>query len=62
VYQTTLPSFLAPSTNAGVMALAGGAADITLVEKAAPTASALEPTNTSRREILEPFIGVSSMP
>jgi hypothetical protein len=43
------------------MALAGGAADITLLEKAVPIASALEPTSTSRREILEPFINSSSM-
>ena len=35
VYQTTLPSFLAASINAGVIALAGGAADSTLVENAA---------------------------
>jgi hypothetical protein len=53
---------LAASINAGVTALAGGAADITLVEKAAPATSALEPANNSRREILERFIGVSSIP
>src|SRR5262245_66201412 len=61
VYQTIFPSFLAASMSAGVTALAGGAADITLVENAAPAASALEPTSTSRREIFEPFIGVSSI-
>ena len=33
MYQTTLPSFLAASINAGVTALAGGAADSTRVEK-----------------------------
>src|SRR5215510_3723477 len=62
VYQTTLPSFLAASMSSGVTALAGGAADITPVENAAPAASALEPTSTSRREIFKPFIGVSSIP
>src|SRR6478752_10145706 len=61
VYQTTLPSFLAASMSAGVMALGGGAADMTLVENAAPAASALEPISTSRREILGPFIGLSSI-
>src|SRR5471032_2421002 len=60
VYQTTLPSFLAASSSAGVTALAGGAADSTRVENAAPAASALEPIKTSRRENLERFIGVSS--
>src|SRR4029077_20154282 len=61
VYQTTLPSFLAASTSVGVMALAGGAADITLVENAALAASALEPISKSRRENFEPIIGVSSI-
>jgi hypothetical protein len=32
-----------------------------LVENAAPAASALEPISTSRRDILEPFIEVSSI-
>src|SRR4029450_10097281 len=41
VYQTTLASFLAASISAGVTGLAGGAADITLVENAAPAARAL---------------------
>src|ERR1044071_9661020 len=61
VYQTTLPSFLAASMSWGVIALAGGAADITFVEKAAPATRALEPTNTSRREIRDPVIELSSM-
>src|SRR5450755_775612 len=61
VYQTTLPSFLAASISAGVTALAGGAADSTRVEKALPTASALEPIKTSRRVIFEYFIGASSI-
>ena len=61
MYQTTLPSFLAASISAGVTAVAGGAADMTVVENAAPAASALEPISTSRREIFEPFIDVSSM-
>src|SRR4029079_6356145 len=61
VYQTTLPSFLAASINAGVTAVAGGVADMTLVENTARTASALEPTSTSRREIFERFIDVSSV-
>src|SRR6185437_5176730 len=61
VYQTTLPSLFAASISAGVMALAGGAADINLVENAVPAASALEPISTSRREIFEPFIDVSSI-
>src|ERR1700690_3931860 len=58
VYQTILPSFLAASTRAGVPALAGGAADSPGVENDAPAASAPEPINTSRREILEPFIAI----
>src|SRR5262247_4352259 len=62
VYQTTLPSFFAPSIIAGVTGVAGGAADKTLVENAAPAVSALAPTSTSRREIFEPFIDVSSIP
>src|SRR5215475_3595579 len=61
VYHTTLPSFFAPSISAGVIGLAGGAADKTLVENAAPAVSALAPTSTSRREIFEPFIDVSSI-
>src|ERR1035438_188925 len=61
VYQTTLPSFLAASISAGVIALAGGAADSTWVENVAPAASALEPISRSRRENFEPFIGVSSI-
>src|SRR5262249_61547968 len=61
VYQTTLPSFFAASISCGVIALAAGAADMTVVENVAPTASAPEPTSTSRREIREPFIGLSSM-
>jgi hypothetical protein len=56
--QTTLPSFLAASISAGVTALGGGAADSTRVENDAPAASAPEPINTSRREILEPFIAI----
>src|SRR6185437_8923828 len=56
VYQTTLPSFLAASISCGVIALAGGAADMAFVEKAAPATSALEPISTSRREILDPII------
>jgi hypothetical protein len=60
VYQTTLPSFLAASISAGVIALAGGAADSTWVEKAAPAASALDPISRSRRENFELLIGVSS--
>src|SRR5580765_7897556 len=56
VYQTTLPSFFAASMSCGVIGLAGGAADMTFVEKAAPAMSALEPINTSRREILDPII------
>jgi hypothetical protein len=44
-----------------VIALAGGAADSTLVENAAPAASALDPISRSRRENFEPFIGVSSI-
>src|SRR5262249_3262491 len=62
VYQTTLPSFFAASISAVVTGLAGGAADKTLVENAAPAVSTLAPTTTSRREIFEPFIGVSSIP
>src|SRR5664279_1964670 len=58
VYPTTLPSFLAASISAGVTALAGGAADSTRVENDAPAAIAPEPINTSRREILEPFIAI----
>src|SRR5476649_536645 len=61
VYQTTLPSFLAASISAGVTALAGGAAESTRVENEAPATSAPEPINTSRREIFELFIGVSSL-
>ena len=38
VYQTTLPSFFAASISAGVIALAGGAADSTAVENALPAA------------------------
>src|SRR5690242_1229262 len=56
VYQTTLPSFLAASMSCGVTVLAGGAADMTVVEKAAPATSALEPINASRREILDRII------
>src|SRR6516165_3880654 len=55
VYQTTLLSFLAASISAEVTAVAGGAVDSTWVEKAALAASAPEPTNRSRREILERF-------
>src|ERR1039458_2070990 len=61
VYQTTLPSFFAASISADVTALAGGAADSTRVENEAPAASTPEPINTSRRENLELFIGVSSL-
>src|SRR5215831_8031298 len=43
VYQTTLPSFFAASISCGVIAVAGGAADITLVENAEHMVSALEP-------------------
>src|ERR1700688_4199331 len=57
----TLPSFLAASISAGVIALGGGAADRTCVENTTPAASALEPINRSRREILERLIGVSSI-
>src|SRR4029078_11664883 len=61
VYQTTLPSFFSASITCGVPALAGGAADITFVEKAAPATSALEPINTPRREIRNPVIELSSL-
>src|SRR5262245_10806934 len=61
VYQTTLPSFFAASMSCGVTVLAGGAADVTFVEKAAPATSALEPISTSRREIRDPVIELSSM-
>src|SRR6185437_368024 len=54
VYQVTLPSFFAASISAGVTALAGGAADSTRVENAAPAASAPDPITTSRRDILNP--------
>src|SRR6185312_8046770 len=56
VYQTTLPSFFAASTSAGVTALAAGAADSTCVESAPPAASAPVPIIRSRREILNSFI------
>src|SRR3954466_9663758 len=59
VYQMTLPSFLAASISCGVIALAGGAADMTRVEKALAATSALEPARTSRREKFEPFIASS---
>src|SRR5581483_6763805 len=61
VYQTTFPSFFAASIRAGVTAVAGGAADMTLVENAAPATSALDPISTSRREIFERFIDVPSI-
>src|SRR6185312_13236205 len=54
----TLPSFLAASTNSGVIATAGGAAAITRVESAAPSASALDPASTSRRDNFDRFIGL----
>src|SRR6516162_10431681 len=53
---------LHPFNHRRVTGLAGGAADSTLVENAAPAVSALAPTSTSRREIFEPFINVSSIP
>jgi hypothetical protein len=43
-----LPSFLAASINAGVTVLAGGAAALTEVAKAAPAASAVEAFRMSR--------------
>ena len=61
VYQTTLPSFLAAAISSGVTLLAGGAADSTRVEKALPTASALDPISKPRRETFELFIDRSSL-
>src|SRR6202163_1037910 len=64
VYQTTLPSFLAASINAGVTVLAGGAAAMTeaaSIEAAnAPAASAVEPFRMSRLENSGFFIVVFS--
>src|SRR6185437_6109653 len=61
VYHTTLPSFFAASTSAGVMLVAGGAAAMTLAGNAAPAANALDPINKPRREIFKSFIGISSI-
>src|SRR5438105_14936478 len=56
VYQTTLPSFLAASINAGVTAVGSGAA-ARMGDAKAVTPTASEPLGTPRRENLLRFIG-----
>src|SRR6195952_4185149 len=58
VYQTTLPSFFAASISCGVMASAGGASASTRDANMVPSASAVEPFSTARREIFLLFIAV----
>src|ERR1700709_38971 len=58
VYQTTLPSFFAASISCGVIASAGGASARTRDANMVPSASAVEPFSTVRREIFLLFIAV----
>src|SRR5712691_5380595 len=58
----TLPSFLAAAMSCGVIAVGGGAAAKTLAgDASAPTAKAVEPLRTARREMSGLFIVVVSL-
>src|SRR5665213_14606 len=50
VYQTTLPSFFAASISCGVIVSAGGASARAGAANTVPSASAVEPLRTSRRD------------
>src|SRR6266851_8806317 len=55
-YSTTLASFFAASINCGVIACAGGASARAADANTVPSANAVEPFSTSRRESLCLFI------